>query len=63
MLYHLPLKQQVESKWLTATLLAIYLLVTAFLFLNSPQNEGTKGETSFQNIFSQSQDLSTAAVN
>ncbi|MCD6063852.1 MAG: hypothetical protein K0R82_1763 [Flavipsychrobacter sp.] len=36
MSYKLPLKQtQVKSKWLTATLIGIYILIAAFLLINS----------------------------
>jgi hypothetical protein len=36
MSYKLPLKQSTEkSKWLTATLVCIYVLIAALVFLNS----------------------------
>lgn len=36
MSYKLPLKQsQIKSKWLTATLICIYVLIAALVVLNS----------------------------
>jgi hypothetical protein len=64
MLYHLPLKEHINSKWLTVTLVAIYLLITAFLFLNSSdKNVMTTGDTDFHDVYSQNQQDNNTSVN
>ncbi len=59
MLYRLPLKQQESPKWLTATLVAIYLFVTAFLFLDKPQDNSVRTDISHLNAYTQNQSINT----
>ena len=62
MSYRLPLKQQVNEKKLTATLVMIYVLITALLFLDTESDSKANDKSNFRSAYSQNNNSHSASV-
>jgi hypothetical protein len=45
MAYHLPHKEHISSKWLTVTLVSLYVIIAALVFIYNMDGSNTKGNT------------------